>query len=73
MKLHSYYISGGNADQACIDTELSFEELRDMVGEFPVGHKFVGLKGQVWVYEDKVQVRHHFTKKKLWEARYEYL
>lgn len=51
-------------------TELSLDEVESIVGRFRKNHyRFSGLlKGEVCVdMEGMVWIRHHFTKKKLWE------
>lgn len=67
-----YYISSVDIDKVEEDTDLSAFEIEEIVGRFDKHHwKFAGLlKGQVWKYDSKVQIRHHFTKKILWESRY---
>lgn len=72
MSKIQYYLSSENMlEEALHDTGLSASEIEEIVGRFDkYHHAWAGkLKGQVWVYRDKVQIRHHFKKSKvLWEA-----
>lgn len=67
----SYYLTEpGALDQLLSDTELCKDEIESIVGRFRKNHwRFAGLlKGEVIYYTDgKIIIRHHFTKKKLWE------
>ena len=48
-------------------TELALDEVEQIVGRFRADHHWAGLlKGQVRVHEDKIEIVHHFTKKRLW-------
>lgn len=72
MNKQQFYLSElNNLDHICQITGLSYGEVEDIVGRFDARSKRNGrLKGQIWIYPDKVQLRHHFTNKKLWEAKY---
>lgn len=72
MKLKQYYISNVDPMDVVHDTDLSIGEIEEIVGRFHDQHRFSGaLRGQVWVYDNKVQIRHHFLKSRiLWEAKY---
>jgi len=74
-RLRSYYLTNIECIEAVMrDTGLSEYEIEEIVGRFKADHRrkdFAGkLKGQVYIYEDKVQLRHHFTKKVLYECFY---
>ena len=73
MKVAYYLSTPDNAFRAVEDTELSACELEEMVGRFPDDHhRWPGqLRGQVWLYPNKVQVRHHFTKAILFESHFD--
>ena len=65
-----YYLSNPkNIPQALIDTNLSQDELAEVVGIFkPHSSRAGSLRGEVVKYfNGKVIIRHHFTKKVLWE------
>lgn len=71
---HSFYLSEpGALDTLCNEyaPELSPDEVELIVGRFRVNHyRFAGkLKGEVCIAPTgEVWIRHHFTKKILWEA-----
>lgn len=73
MKEEYYLSEPRNIERALYDCGLSEDELGYIVGRFPDDHhRWPGqMRGQVWLYHDKVQLRHHFTKKKLWESTIE--
>lgn len=54
-------------------TYLSQDELESLVGKFPEDHPRWPnqLKGEVVFVRNKIRIRHHFTKKKIWEDFYE--
>lgn len=73
-----YYLSAyaDNLDSVCFESGLTEGEIEDIVGRFPSDHhRWAGkLRGQVWMYEKegelfKIQLRHHFSKKVLWEYK----
>jgi len=66
-----FYLSNVEDLQEVADlTGLTCGEVEDIVGRFKSHSNRAGqLRGQVWLYHDKVQIRHHFTKKKLWETK----
>jgi hypothetical protein len=74
VKVKQYYLSTEQAAEDVIhDTDMSVLEVEEIVGRFSKDHPKWGgkLRGQVWVYENKVQIRHHFLKSKvLWESKY---
>lgn len=73
MKRQYYLSKLGSLEKALVDTELSACEIESIVGRFKGSHRRFGglLKGQVWVYPEKVQIRHHFLSSKiLWESEY---
>jgi len=67
MIVDQYYVNTAPI-RAQADTGLASDELEVVVGRFPVHHDRAGhLKGEVVIYsDDKVVIRHHFTKKVLW-------
>lgn len=74
-RIKSYYLTNIDCIETVIrDTGLSEYEIEEIVGRFKLDHRrkdFAGrLKGQVYMYKDKVQLRHHFTKKILYECCY---
>ena len=66
----TFYLSNhDNIELAQEITGLAFDELEQIVGRFRKDHyRFAGqLKGEVIQYYDgKIKIRHHFTKKVLW-------
>lgn len=73
--IEKYYLTSvSNIASVMFDTGLSEYEIEEIVGRFKLDHRrkdFAGkLKGQVYLYKDKVQLRHHFTKKILYESYY---
>ncbi len=58
-----------NIDQACDITDLCLDEIETIVGRFTKTSSRSGqLRGEVVQYVNgKVIIRHHFTKKVLWE------
>lgn len=72
MKQQYYLSSPGGLRRCILDTDMTESEIINIVGKFRADHDRAGqLKGQVWVYPDKVQIRHHFTKKILWSRSFE--
>jgi hypothetical protein len=69
MIIETYYINT-NPIRAQRDTDLASDELEQIVGRFPRHHKRQGhLRGEVVVYANgDIRIRHHFTKKVLWES-----
>jgi hypothetical protein len=74
MIIECFYLSNdSNIPRALELTGLSMDELETIVGRFAAHSWRSGLlRGEVVVYEDKIVIRHHFTKKRLWECVYEY-
>lgn len=68
--MQSFYLSDPeNLDQASELTGLSADELELIVGRFTKQSSRAGqLKGELVVYPSRVVIRHHFSKKKLWEC-----
>ena len=65
-----YLTEPGMEDYLSELTELSFDEIEQLVGRFRQDHwRWPGkLKGEVLVYSSgKIRLRHHFTKKKIWQ------
>ena len=65
-----YYLSDDILiPQAIEDTDLSLLELEEIVGRFAKHSCRAGqLRGKIVIYlTGKVQIRHHFTNKLLWE------
>jgi hypothetical protein len=73
MIIESFYLSDeANIPRALELTGLSMDEIETIVGRFANHSWRKGLlRGEVVVYQDRVVIRHHFTKKKLWESIYE--
>lgn len=69
MIIETYYVNV-HPLRAQSDTGLASDELEAVVGRFKRGHVRQGhLKGEIVKYSDgSVVIRHHFTKKVLWEA-----
>lgn len=70
MIIESFYLSSSKGlKRACQVTDLSKEEIIEIVGKFGKNsHRYGQVKGEVVVYSDgSVVIRHHFTKKILWE------
>jgi hypothetical protein len=67
--IDQYYVNNSPI-KAQTDTGLAADELEQIVGRFPRHHERQGhLKGEVVIYADgSVKIRHHFTKKVLWES-----
>lgn len=67
----TFYLSDDKmVDQALELTGLAMDELESIVGRFRQDHlNWPGqLRGEAVVYvSGKVKIRHHFTKKALWE------
>lgn len=66
----TFYLSNEeNIDQALDITDLCLDEIETIVGRFTKTSNRSGqLRGEVVEYVDgKVIIRHHFTKKVLWE------
>ena len=65
---------GITLEKVLYDTGLSELELEEIVGRFKTTHykeSFRGkLKGEVYIYPDRVEIKHHFTKKTLFKASY---
>lgn len=70
---NSYYLSDeNNLHRAQEDTGLCVDEIESIVGRFANHSWRKGLlRGEVVVYVNKVVIRHHFNKKKLWEGNYD--
>lgn len=72
MIVNSFYLSDDQNVKLLSDRlELSHDEIEAIVGRFRDDHwRFAGqLKGEVVEYSSgKIVIRHHFTKKKLWEG-----
>jgi hypothetical protein len=72
MISYTFYLSNHDgANKLTNLTDLSLNEIESIVGRFKESHKKAGkLKGEVVVYFDGlIRIRHHFTKKVLWENR----
>ena len=71
MIADQYYLTQKHASEKLqTATDLSPDEVEHLVGRFRNTHyRFAGqLKGEVVIYTNGlVQIRHHFTKKVLWE------
>lgn len=69
MIIEQYYINISPL-RAQIDTGLCSDELEHVVGRFPRHHECQGhLRGEIVIYVDgTIKIRHHFTKKILWEG-----
>lgn len=69
MIVEQYYVNVSPI-RAQSDTGLAADELEAVVGRFPAHHERKGhLKGEVVIYSDgTIRIRHHFTKKVLWEG-----
>lgn len=69
MKNNSFYLSDEkNVDEALELCELSIDELESIVGRFTKNSQWAGkLRGEVCVDWNGVYIRHHFTKKVLWQ------
>lgn len=70
MITYSLYLSDElNLDEAMELTGLSMDEIEQIVGRFkPHSQRAGQLRGEVIVTSlDEVKIRHHFTKKVLWE------
>lgn len=69
MIIDQYYINV-HPIRAQLDTGLALDELESLVKRFPKHHERQGhLKGEVVIYADgTIRIRHHFTKKVLWEG-----
>lgn len=66
----SIYLSNDNQLDEILDyTELSIDELELIVGRFNKNSRFAGkLRGELIIsIDNKISIRHHFTKKILWE------
>lgn len=68
----TFYLSNEHNISLAQDlTGLCLDELESIVGRFRKDHwRFAGkLRGEVVQYIDgRINIRHHFTKKKLWEG-----
>ncbi len=71
--MNLYLSDPKNIETALELTELAQDELEYLVGRFkPDHHRWPGqLKGEVVVGIKSIKIRHHFTKKTLWERQYE--
>lgn len=71
MIIESFYLTqDGGVDRLSELTDLSLDEIEQLVGRFRKNHyRFAGkLKGEVLVKAcGQVVVRHHFSKKIIWE------
>lgn len=69
MIIDQYYVNNSPI-KAQTDTGLAADELEQIVGRFPRHHERRGhLRGEVVIYANGViKIRHHFTKKILWES-----
>lgn len=70
MIQNSFYLSNEeNINQALDITDLCLDEIETIVGRFTkISIRSGQLRGEVVQYVDgKVIIRHHFTKKTLWE------
>lgn len=67
--MESFYLSDdSNIDLALELTELDFDELEIIVGRFSKSSRRCGqLRGEVVNNYGRIFIRHHFTKKVLWE------
>lgn len=71
MIIRSFYLSDeSNLDEAARLTDLSADEIVEIVGRFGKHSWRHGqLRGEVVAMSNgRVVIRHHFTKKKLWES-----
>lgn len=66
-----YLTDDGALERLQAATELSSDEVEEMVGRFRKDHyRFAGkLKGEVLLgFDGSVEIRHHFTKKNIWRS-----
>lgn len=72
MVVESFYLSDENNIEVLSElTGLALDEIEEIVGRFRKNHyRFAGkLKGEVIVLSDEtVKIRHHFSKKIIWEG-----
>lgn len=63
----NYLTDQKNVDRILETLNITIEELESYVGRFKADHwKFAGkLKGYVLFYDDKIIIKHHFTKRKI--------
>lgn len=69
-----FYLSGTSKEESeklqkvSDDTGLAYDEIESLVGRFrPHSMRAGQLRGQVFYYlDDRIEIRHHFTKKLLW-------
>jgi hypothetical protein len=68
MIIDSYYLSDSkNLRRAVEDTGLDEFEIEELVGRFTRMSQWEGeLRGEVVIYHDKVRLRHHFNKSKIY-------
>lgn len=72
--MDKFYLSEpGNLELAISATGLAEDEIVGLVGKFKNNHhRWPGqLKGEVVVGLKAIQIRHHFTKKVLWEQAFD--
>lgn len=71
MILYSFYLSDVNNIQKTLDlTGLDLDELESIVGYFGKQSLRHGqMRGEVLVCTSTIKIRHHFTKKVLYETR----
>jgi hypothetical protein len=62
-----------NVKKALKLLEISLDELESVVGRFkPDHHNWPNqLKGELVIVKNKARIRHHFTKKKLFESDFD--
>lgn len=70
LTLNGFYLSDDSrVDEALDLTGLSLDELTCIVGRFTYRSTRHGkLRGKITVKPTKVEIRHHFSNKKLWET-----
>ena len=68
MIINSYYLSDPeNLTRAVEDTGLDELEIEGMVGRFTSMSQWEGeLRGEVVIYHDRIRLRHHFNKSKVY-------
>lgn len=67
--METFYLSDDNNIELAMElTELDFDEIEIIVGRFAKNsHRAGKLRGEVVNNYGRVFIRHHFTKKLLWE------
>jgi hypothetical protein len=67
--IESFYLSDASHLKYALDLlEMSEVELEDIVGRFESNHVREGrLKGLLEITEQGIRIRHHFTRRILWQ------